>query len=97
MKKKRNIMKDKKELKEFPFFHSDEEAEHFVATADLTEYDFGDFVPVKFEFAKKSSRINMRISTGLLNRIKFIAREKGIPYTRYIREILESRVGHEQI
>ncbi len=90
-------MKNKKELKEYPFFHSDEEAEHFVATADLTEYDISGFVPVKFEFAKKTSRINMRLSTGLLDKIKALAKAKGMPYTRYIREILESRVAQERV
>ena len=44
-------MKEKKDLKEWPVFHSDEEAEHFVETADLTEYDISGFRPVTFEFA----------------------------------------------
>ncbi len=33
-------MKDKKELKKFPKLDSDIEAENFVETVDLSEYDF---------------------------------------------------------
>lgn len=42
--------------KKFPDFKTDEEAERFVAAADLTEYDFSDFKSVKFEFAAKDER-----------------------------------------
>lgn len=40
-------------LKKVPKFKSDAEAENFVDTADLTEYDLSDLVPVKFEFVGK--------------------------------------------
>ena len=43
-----------KELKPFPVFKTDEEAEKFVDEADLSEYDFSQFKPARFEFAKKS-------------------------------------------
>ena len=36
-----------------PTFKTDEEAEVFVETADLTEYDLSGAKPVKFEFEKK--------------------------------------------
>ncbi len=39
-------MKDKKELKKFPELDSDIEAEDFVDTVDLSEYDFSEFEPV---------------------------------------------------
>ncbi|UNE54403.1 CopG family antitoxin [Bartonella machadoae] len=39
-----------------PVFKTDEEAENFVDTADLTDYDLTDFKPVHFEsFPKKAS------------------------------------------
>ncbi|MCE3249791.1 MAG: CopG antitoxin of type toxin-antitoxin system [Geminicoccaceae bacterium] len=38
---------------ENPTFKSDDEAERFVETADLTEYDLSQFRPVWFEFEKK--------------------------------------------
>ena len=34
-----------------PTFHTDEEAEEFVAHADLTDYDLSAFKPMRFEFA----------------------------------------------
>ena len=38
--------------KKIPAFESDEEAERFVDTADLSEYDFSQFKPVRFELAR---------------------------------------------
>jgi len=43
-----------KDLEPFATFKTDEEAEKFVVEADLSEYDFSQFRPVHFEFAKKS-------------------------------------------
>ena len=40
-------------LKKFPTFKTDKEAEDFVDNADLTEYDFSEFKPAKFEFLPK--------------------------------------------
>ena len=39
--------------KEVPRFQTDEEAEAFVASADLSEYDLTDMVPVRFELREK--------------------------------------------
>ena len=86
-------MKAKNNLKNFPILKTDREAEHFVETADLSEYDFSQFVPVKFEFQKKSKRVQLRMPEGLLEKIKYMAKEKGMPYTRFIREILEERIA----
>lgn len=93
--KKLNIMKNRKKLKVFPKLKTDKEAEAFVSKADLTEYDFSGFKPMQFEFNNKSARINMRVPEGLLERIKEIAEEKDIPYTRYIRQILEAAVAED--
>ena len=89
-------MKSKRKLKQFPKLKSDKEAVDFVSDVDLTEYDFSGFRPMKFEFAPKSARINMRLPESLLERIKALASEKDIPYTRYIRLILEASVEREQ-
>jgi len=61
-----------------------------VATADLTEYDFGQMVPMTFEYTAKDSRVTMRLPSGLLDAIK--AKARGMPYQRYIREVLEREV-----
>ena len=39
---------------------TDEEAERFVAEADLTAYDLSGMHLVRFEFQPKSARVNMR-------------------------------------
>jgi predicted DNA binding CopG/RHH family protein len=82
-------MSEQKKLKSFPRFENDADAERFVAEADLSEYDFSGFRPMNFEFERKTEQVNLRMSTGLLKRIKERASERGIPYQRYMREILE--------
>lgn len=82
-------------LKKFPVLKTDEEAEHFIETADLSEYDFSGFVPFssRFEFANKDERINMRLPSSLLVAVKAKARAAGIPYQRFIRATLEKAVS----
>jgi predicted DNA binding CopG/RHH family protein len=77
----------------FPDFKTDEEAEHFVDTADLSEYDMSGFVPFKFEFAAKDERINMRLPSSLLVAVKAKAKAAGMPYQRFIRATLEKAVS----
>ena len=79
--------------KKIPVFRTDEEAERFVETADLTEYDLSQFKPVRFEFEKKAARVNMRLPEPLLAAVKERARARGIPYQRFIRELLEQAVA----
>lgn len=78
--------------KKIPTFRSDKEAEGFVETADLSEYDLSGARPVRFEFEKKAARINMRLPAPLLEAVKEKARARGIPYQRFIRETLEQAV-----
>ncbi len=78
-----------------PKLKSDREAEEFLASADLTEFDFSEFQPMNFEFEAKSARINMRVPENLLDRIKQVADDKKIPYTRYIRQLLEAALKKE--
>jgi predicted DNA binding CopG/RHH family protein len=78
--------------KKIPTFKSDEEAERFVETADLRDYDLSGARPVRFEFEKKASRVNMRLPDSLLEAVKARAKARGIPYQRFIREALEQAV-----
>ena len=71
-----------------PHLKSDSEAEALLAQ-DLSALDFSQFQPVRFEFEKKSDQINMRVPRSLLTLVKARAKERGIPYTRLIRETLE--------
>ena len=79
-----------------PHFATDAEAEHFVETADLTEYDLRGFKPARFEFSAKDSRVNFRMPGSLLEAVKLRAAERGIPYQRFIREVLEQAVASSQ-
>lgn len=79
-------------IKEIPSFKSNEEAEEFVENSDLTQFDLSKFIPVKFEFEPKDEVINIRLSSKLLNSIKNKAKENNIPYTRFIRLVLEQSI-----
>src|SRR5260221_8379110 len=82
--------------KKIPTFKSDREADAFVGTADLTEYDLSGAKPVRFEFEKKEARVNMRMPESLLKAVKSRAKARGIPYQRFIREALEEAVARKQ-
>ena len=73
--------------KKLPTLRSDEEAEAFLDSADLSEMK-----PAKFEYLKKSAKLNMRLPERLLAAIKAKADAQGIPYQRYIRQVLEADV-----
>jgi predicted DNA binding CopG/RHH family protein len=78
--------------KRLPKLHSDKEAEDFVASADLTQYDLSGMRMVRFEFQPKSERVNMRLPKPLLEAVKESAAEAGMPYQRFIRQALEAAV-----
>ena len=74
-----------------PRLSTDEAAEAFLEE-DLSDLDFTQFKPVRFEFEKKSARVNMRLPQALLEAVKARAEARGIPYQRFIRETLERAV-----
>jgi predicted DNA binding CopG/RHH family protein len=74
--------------KKVPRLKTDREAEAFLAQ-DLSDLDFSQFKPARFEFEKKDEQINMRVPRLLLLALKARAKARGIPYTRLIRETLE--------
>jgi len=77
--------------KKVPRLRTDEQAEAFLAQ-DLSNLDFSQFKPARFEFEKKEEQINMRVPKPLLAAVKARAKARGIPYTRFIRETLEQAV-----
>ena len=79
--------------KKLPALLTDEAAERFVDEADLSEYDLSGFKPMRFEFAPKDGRVNMRLPRDLLAAVKRQAERRGLPYQRYIREALERAVA----
>ena len=74
--------------RKIPELRTDEEAEAFLEQ-DLSDLDYGQFRPVRFEFERKTAQINMRVPKLLLDAVKQRAAARGIPYTRFIREALE--------
>ena len=82
--------------KKIPTFKSDEAAERFVDTSDLSKYDLSGLKPVRFEFEKKSAQLNMRVPKGLLDAVKQRSAVRGIPYTRFIREAVESALSSSE-
>ncbi|MDR0780802.1 MAG: BrnA antitoxin family protein [Pseudomonadales bacterium] len=85
-----------KTLKPMPSLHSDAAAEKFLAAADLSEFDLSGFKPARFEFARKEAALNMRIPSALLNAVKTKAAQKGLPYTRYVRMLIEADLARVQ-
>jgi predicted DNA binding CopG/RHH family protein len=79
-------------FKAMPSLKNDEQAEKFVESADLSEYDLSGFTPMKFEFEPKTATLNMRLPQNLLAAVKMKAKTEGMPYTRYIRLVLEQSI-----
>jgi predicted DNA binding CopG/RHH family protein len=84
---KQNVPK----LRKVPRFKTDEEAEAFLEQ-DLSDLDFSQFKPMRFEIRPKEKSINLRISAGLLEAVRENAKREGVPYQRYIRHALERAV-----
>jgi predicted DNA binding CopG/RHH family protein len=78
--------------KKVPKFATDEAAETFLEQ-DLSDLDFTQFKPMRFEFRPKSKSLNLRISVELLDAVRKNAKREGIPYQRFIRRALERAVG----
>ena len=72
-----------------PTFRTDEEAERFVDTADLSEYDLSGGQVVHFELKPKDKSVNLRLPAQLLEAVRERAGRAGIPYQRFIRMALE--------
>jgi len=77
-----------------PSLSSDAVAEQFIESADLSEFDLSGFKPVHFEFEPKSAALNMRLPKNLLDAVKRKAAAKGMPYTRYVRLLIENDLTH---
>ncbi len=80
--------------KTFPEFKTDAEAEHFVDTADLSEYDFSDFKPVKFQLGEQVAHIDLDVPQSLLDAVQSKAAARGMSHAHYIRELMERDISH---
>jgi predicted DNA binding CopG/RHH family protein len=76
-------------MKRVPEFKTDIEVEAFLEQ-DLSDLDFKQFKPIQFEMIKKKATLNMRLPSVLMDAVRAKAMAKGIPYTRYVRMVLEA-------
>lgn len=82
--------------KKIPAFRTDEEAERFVDAADLSNYDLSGLEPMSFEFEKESAQLDMCVPKAMLDAVKKRSALRGIPYTRFIREAVESALSRPE-
>lgn len=78
--------------RKIPRMSTDAEAEALLEQ-NLADLDFSQFRPAGFEFESKSERIDMRVPKSLLDALKQRARRRGVPYTRFIRELMEREIA----
>jgi predicted DNA binding CopG/RHH family protein len=78
--------------KKFPKFKTDAAAEVFVEKEDLSEYDFSDMVPMRFELRRKDKSVSLRLPKKLLDSVRTNAERIGIPYQRFIRMAIEKAI-----
>jgi predicted DNA binding CopG/RHH family protein len=76
--------------KPIPTFETDKDAEDFVATADLSEYDLSGGQVVRFEMRPKDKAVSLRLPEKLLEAVRGEAKREGVPYQRFIRMAIES-------
>jgi len=81
--------------KKIPSFKTDEEAEAFVASADLSDYDLSGAQLVRFELKRKDKSVNLRLPEDLLDAVRTKAERAGMPYQRFIRLALERAVNRD--
>ena len=82
--------------KKLPKLKTDAAAEAFVEKADLSDYDFSDMKPMRFELRRKDTSISLRLSEPLLEAVRVNAKREGIPYQRFIRLAIERAVDSKQ-
>jgi predicted DNA binding CopG/RHH family protein len=68
---------------------TDKEVESFIEQ-DLSDLDFSQFKPYRFEFENKDARVNMRLPKRQLDAVKAEAKRRGVPYQRLMRELLQT-------
>lgn len=82
--------------KKLPKPKTDAEAEAFVASADLSDYDLSGLLPMRFEMKPKDKSVNLRLPEQLLKAVQLKAKRLGVPYQRFIRMALERALQQEQ-
>ena len=73
-------------------FERDADAGQTFETAGISEHDLSCHKPTRYEFERKGATLNMRIPPALLEAVKLRAKAKGVPFTRYVRMLIEEDV-----
>jgi predicted DNA binding CopG/RHH family protein len=84
---------NKTALKQLPSFATDEEAEQFVDTADLSEYDLSGFVPLNLALNQPEDETYILVPNDLAAALRARAEQRGIPFALVVREALERGIA----
>jgi len=88
----------KPDRKPLPPLLTDEDAERFVEEADLTEFNLASMVRLsELERNAKDASIHLRLPQAQLDEIKAEAQKRGVPYQRFMRELMQrgmATLGH---
>jgi predicted DNA binding CopG/RHH family protein len=76
-------------LKRFPDLRTDKEADEWLQSADLSEYDLSEMKKVRFELARKDMSISLRLPAALHAAVKARAIKANLPIQRLIRLAIE--------
>jgi predicted DNA binding CopG/RHH family protein len=79
--------------KKFPDLRSDDEADAWLQSADLSEYDLSGMKKVRFELARKDASISLRLPAALLATLKANAARANMPTQRLIRMMIEAQLA----
>lgn len=80
--------------RKLPLFSGDDEIETFLDQPDLSDFITAErLAPTSFEFAAKEKTVSMRMPEALLDAVKTAAQRQGMPYQRFIRQILEKEIS----
>jgi predicted DNA binding CopG/RHH family protein len=78
--------------KKVPVLKTDEEAEAFLLQ-DLSDLDFSEFKPLSDVLDEVETELSLRLPQSLADAARRRAKALGIPYTRYIRLLIEHDVS----
>jgi len=68
-------------------------AASWVADSRFARCDLSGLRAVRFECAPGSARLDVRLPEDLLAAVKIAAADRGLPYQRYIRQLLEGALS----
>lgn len=78
--------------KPFPRLDTEDDVAAFVETADLSDYDMSGFRRTSMEALMKEVQVNVRLPEPLYQAVKAEAARQKVPYSRYVRSVLEQAV-----